>query len=208
MTVGFSYVLLTDRKLYFEPVPKVISRALKQLHPTPAAVIVREKDLPATAYEKLLAEVMAICAPYGVPVLAHAYPDSYVRLHAAGVHMPLSLWRAWSEEHPELGKRLAESGRNAAEHPCGLGISIHSEAEALEAMQLGASYVTASPIFPTSCKPGAAGKGTAFIARIHELTGLPVYALGGLHWPDEREAQLKSCGAAGAVVRSFITKLI
>ncbi|MCH3950387.1 MAG: thiamine phosphate synthase [Acidaminococcus sp.] len=205
---AFSYVLLTDRKLYSEPVPKVISRALTQLHPMPGAVIVREKDLPETAYEKLLAEVMAVCAPYGVPVLAHAFPDSYVRLHAAGVHMPLFLWRAYSKVHPQLKMLLSESGRKAAEHPCGLGISIHSEAEALEALHLGASYVTASPIFPTSCKPGATGKGTAFIARIHELTGLPVYALGGLQWPDERETQFKLCGAAGAVVRSFVTKLI
>jgi thiamine-phosphate pyrophosphorylase len=205
---AFSYVLLTDRKLYSEPVTNVISKALKQLHPMPGAVIVREKDLPEAAYEKLLADVMAVCAPYGVPVLAHARPAVCVHLHSAGVHMPLSLWRAWSAEHPKLGTRLAESGREAASHPCGLGISIHSEAEALEALHLGASYVTASPIFPTSCKPGAAGKGIAFITRIHELTGLPVYALGGLHWPDEREARLKACGAAGAVVRSFITKLI
>lgn len=59
-------------------------------------------------------------------------------------------------------------------------VSCHDEAELLYAEQLGADFVTLSPVLPTQTHPGAEGLGWSRFERLTRKAGLPVYGLGGL----------------------------
>ncbi|WP_291573874.1 thiamine phosphate synthase [Clostridium sp. UBA4548] len=83
-----------------------------------------------------------------------------------------------------------------------IGVSIHSIKEAIEAEKMGASYLLASPIFETQCKPGAEPKGIEFIKAIKEMVKIPVMALGGISL--ENGKKVMEAGAQGLAVMSAI----
>ncbi|MDB5034820.1 MAG: phosphomethylpyrimidine kinase [Chlorobi bacterium] len=60
------------------------------------------------------------------------------------------------------------------------GASVHSVEEALLAARRGASYIIASPVFPTASKPGHPGIGIDGLRAIASAVALPVFALGGI----------------------------
>ena len=75
-----------------------------------------------------------------------------------------------------------------------LGYSAHSPEEAAQAARDGADYVTFSPIFPTSSKPGQPGTGLESLAEAARAAHpVPVYALGGI-----TPGRVKACLDAGA----------
>ncbi|MDY0237166.1 MAG: thiamine phosphate synthase, partial [Gudongella sp.] len=83
--------------------------------------------------------------------------------------------------------------------------SVHSTAEAEEAVRLGADYLIAGPVFPTSCKPGREPEGIGFLGRVVSETDIPVYAIGGIGVHNIR--LVARAGAAGACIRSgFMTE--
>ncbi len=75
------------------------------------------------------------------------------------------------------------------------GASAHDVAEALAAEELGARYITASPVFPTSSKPGHPGSTISLLESIVRAVTIPVFALGGVTL-DSMEACLEA-GAYG-----------
>ena len=58
--------------------------------------------------------------------------------------------------------------------------SCHSEAEAREALELGASAICLSHIFATDCKVGLAPRGLNLIRAVREFYDGEIYALGGI----------------------------
>jgi thiamine-phosphate pyrophosphorylase len=60
------------------------------------------------------------------------------------------------------------------------GVSVHSLEEALIAEQLGAAYITFSPVFPTGSKPGHRGAGIKELKMVCAGVSIPVLALGGI----------------------------
>lgn len=58
--------------------------------------------------------------------------------------------------------------------------SCHSEAEAREALELGASAICLSHIFATDCKAGLAPKGLNLIREVRGFFAGEIYALGGI----------------------------
>jgi thiamine-phosphate pyrophosphorylase len=85
-------------------------------------------------------------------------------------------------------------------HP--LGYSAHHMLELSPARRRAVDYVTYSPIFPTSSKPGHPGTGVDALRRFSRQAGVPVLALGGL--TPERVASCRRAGAAGIAVLSGI----
>ncbi len=83
---------------------------------------------------------------------------------------------------------------------CALGASVHSEAEAREAVEAGASYIVLGTIFASRTHPGVRPQGTAIVKRCRTI-GVPVIGIGGI---DAVGAPaLRRAGAAGvAVVRA------
>lgn len=61
-----------------------------------------------------------------------------------------------------------------------LGVSVHTVKEAVKAEQLGATYLMASHVFPTACKPSDPPIGVDTVKAICQAVKIPVYALGGI----------------------------
>ncbi len=155
----------------------------------PAGIILREKDLDAAAYARLAGEVMAVCRQYGVRCILHSFPDAALKLGAAALHLPMPVLR-------DMGKE--EKARFAQ-----LGASCHSVEDALEAQQLGCTYITAGHIFDTDCKKGVPGRGLPFLEAVCTATSLPVYAIGGIG--PRSIGAVRAAGAAGAcLMRSLM----
>lgn len=158
-----------------------------------SAVILREKDMSAEEYERLAGDVMNICKKAGVGFAAHTFIKSAANAGFQYIHLPL----------PMLKEAILKDFK-FSEFFDGFGVSVHSAAEALEAAELGASYVTAGHVFVTDCKKGLEPRGIPFLRRIAELLDIPAYAIGGIN-PDNI-AEVKAAGAAGACIMSGFMK--
>jgi thiamine-phosphate pyrophosphorylase len=144
----------------------------------------REKDLPAEERRRLLGELVAIGHRFGATVTVHDDIHAATATGAGGVHLP-------GGGNPAEARRLLPEGL--------IGVSAHSPEEAAAQLRAGADYVTLSPIFLTSSKPGygpALGL-DALAATVRLAPGVPakagIVALGGID-----DTNIASCLAAGA----------
>ena len=81
-----------------------------------------------------------------------------------------------------------------------IGASCHSVEDALEAVRLGSTYLTAGHIFDTDCKKGLPGRGLDFLRAVCENVSVPVYGIGGINC--ENLVDVRKAGAKGACVMS------
>jgi|SRR5579864_747844 len=139
----------------------------------------REKDLPAYRRRELLGGLVALGRRYNATVMAHEDLDAVVAEGAGGIHLP-------------AGGNLAAARRRL---PFWLiGISAHAPQEAAAQLAAGADYVTLSPIFLTSSKPGyGPALGLDALTEAARLAPGPIVALGGID-----ESNIAACLAAGA----------
>lgn len=149
----------------------------------PAAILLREKDLPAEEYQRLAKQVYAICQAEQVKCILHTHRSVAEYLHCPYLHLPLPLFR-------EAGKT----------NNLFIGVSIHSVAEAREAEQRGAAYLIAGHIYETDCKKGQPPRGIGFLKEICESVEIPVYAIGGIN--EENLDSVIEAGAAGGCIMS------
>ena len=182
----FKLICVTNRRLCQEDFSL---RLAKIAAAGPDAIILREKDLPAAAYQRLAEQVLSICGQYEAPCVLHSFAQQALGLGAPRLHLPL----------PQLA-RLDEAERRR--FAC-LGASCHSLADLQAARRLGCHYIIAGHIFATDCKPGRPGRGLAFLREICRAAGpLPVYAIGGI--APENLLQVRAAGAAGACLMSSL----
>jgi thiamine-phosphate pyrophosphorylase len=139
----------------------------------------REKDLPPAERRALLGALVVLGHRWGAIVTVHDDIDAAAMADAGGVHLP-------SGGSPAAA-RLRLPGAL-------IGASAHSAEEALALLSAGADYVTVSPVFLTTSKPGY-GPALSLdgLADIVERVAGPVIALGGV-----TAANAASCRAAGA----------
>lgn len=187
-TSDFPLVCVTQRHLVQGSFLAQLKRVLAV---RPQAIILREKDLSASEYEKLAKEVLALCREQKVPCLLHNFYSVYQKLQADGLHLPLQKLRELSAE-----KRSSVAI---------LGVSCHSLSEVLAAAELGAHYVTFGHVYATSCKPGLAPRGVEALRAVCAESPLPVYAIGGVT-PD-KIPELQKAGARGAMLMSYFMRL-
>lgn len=161
-------------------------------------IIVREKDLRSEEYRMLFAKVARIVHKGGKKCLAHGRIALGVmsELGADGIHLPFDVLREWR------AASVRQSGGEGAVQL--VGASAHSAAEIAEAAALGADYATLSPIFATTCKPGAVPLGIAALAAACKESPLPVFALGGIG-RDKLDACIEA-GAAGCCMMSELMR--
>jgi len=69
-----------------------------------------------------------------------------------------------------------------------VGVSIHSVSEAIEAINLGATYITAGHIFSTDCKKDIPPRGLNFLSSVCSSVNIPVYAIGGISLENAEKA--------------------
>lgn len=156
-------IAVTDRKLSRRDFLQQIGRIAAA---KPGAIILREKDLPAEAYEQLARRVKAVCDEYKVACILHSFVQTARNLGCDKIQLPFAVWQR-------------ESG--ALRDFDAVGVSVHSLPEAVAAEALGASYLLAGHIFATACKPNLAPRGLDFLAVVSRAVSIPVYAIGGIN---------------------------
>ena len=97
-------IAVTNRSLCERPFFEQIKRVCET---KPAALILREKDLPETEYEEMARQVLAICEEYGVICILHSYIETAKRLERQYVHLPLPLLRTCMQKTENEEKQTA-----------------------------------------------------------------------------------------------------
>ncbi len=160
-------IAVTNRKLcndcFAERVQKILSAE-------PFLVILREKDLPDSEYEKLAGEIVSGNAKYK-SILSLNRPGIAAKLGIENVHLTIHDLR--ENGRPEEIKRV--------------GVSVHSADEAKEAQNLGADYLIAGHIYATDCKKGVPPRGIDFLREVVSSVQIPVFAIGGICEENFRE---------------------
>ena len=182
---------ITNRNLCSRPFEEQVRRVCC-FHP--AALILREKDLPDAEYGELAKEVMKICREYQVPFIPHSFMETARQLGADKIHLPL--WRL----REASGTGLLDGFKT-------IGVSVHSVEEAMEAEALGASYLIAGHIYATDCKKGLPARGTGFLRAVCEAADIPVYGIGGIHLDEAQIKEVLGCGAAGGCIMSGMMRV-
>ena len=172
----YKIISVTNRKMC----PDFLDR-VREMSESGVEIILREKDLSETEYEKLAAEIMKITPE----ITFHTYVNAARRLGCKKIHLPMPIFR---EKYAELTNFKI------------IGASVHSADEAEEAENLGASYVTAGHIFATDCKKGVPPRGLEFLAKLCGRVKIPVYAIGGIDTENAKSAI--DAGAAGVCFMS------
>ena len=104
-------------------------------------------------------------------IFVHNFADFALRKGERNLWLPLGVLRSFSAAH---GAEFLRANFKK------LVASCHSEAEAREALELGASAICLSHIFATDCKAGLAPKGLNLIRAVREFFAGEIYALGGI----------------------------
>ncbi|WP_296116687.1 thiamine phosphate synthase [uncultured Eubacterium sp.] len=192
----FPLLAVSNRHLAAHPFMDQIERVC-QAHP--AALILREKDLPAEEYKALATRVLPLCQRYNVPCILHTFWQEALDIGCSSVHLPLLQLRD-----------LAGNDGTAAEKLSGfsvIGTSVHSVDEALEAERLGATYLTSGHIYVTDCKKGLAPRGLKFLQAVCKSVSVPVYGIGGIKFDPLQWQELEAAGAAGGCIMSGMMEL-
>lgn len=188
-------IAVTNRKLSQRPFLEQIKRVC-QLRPE--AIILREKDLSETEYAKLAEEVYNITTSYDVRLIIHTYINVARELGINTAHMSLHNMREYRKEFIDNVNKT---------NNIKTGCSIHSVEEAVEARNMGASYITAGHVYATDCKKGLAPRGLDFLKNVCDSVDIPVYAIGGIDIDDGRRKEVKKYGAAGSCIMSGMMKV-
>lgn len=104
-------------------------------------------------------------------IFVHNFADFALRAGERNLWLPLGVLRSFSAAH---GAEFLRANFKK------LVASCHSEAEAREALELGANAICLSHIFATDCKAGLAPKGLNLIREVREFFAGEIYALGGI----------------------------
>lgn len=158
----FKLLAITDR----DSCPEDLERRILRLAASDIdALILRVKDLPPQAYLTLAEQTLDLCRQQQLPLILHRFADACQQLNNYALH--LSYPQLVQQPQVRLQIQL-------------LGVSVHSLAEARQAAALGADYLIAGHIFPTTCKRGLTGRGLEFLHAVCSAVTIPVYAIGGI----------------------------
>ena len=130
------------------------------------SIILREKTLSEDDYAEYAQRLLKLCNIHDKTCILHNFGKVAVRLHIPRFQCSLS----YLESHSSLLYYMTN-----------LGVSVHTVAEAKRAEELGATYIMASHVFPTSCKKDMPPIGVDTVREICQAVSIPVYALGGIN---------------------------
>ena len=137
------------------------------------SIVLREKDLSENDYKDLAVKVLKICKKNNTECILHTYYKVAKELNLKKIHLPLHVLKS----NPNIYKEFNE-----------VGVSVHSVIEAIEAINLGATYITAGHIFATDCKKDIPPRGLSFLSSVCSSVNIPVYAIGGISLENAEKA--------------------
>lgn len=185
--LGFALYLVTDRALPTRPLLDVVGECLDA---GLRAVQLREKDLGGRGLHALASALRAATWDRGARLIVNDRLDVAMATGADGVQrtqasLPVSALRRTS--------------------PPGflIGASVHSDAEALEAVFQGADFLLFGPVYDTPSKRGyGPPRGLDALGRVAAAAAVPVFAVGGV--TPSRVPDVLAAGARGVAVISAI----
>ena len=150
----------------------------------------REKSASTRRMIEEAAEIRGVCQAANVPFIVNDRLDVALAVNADGVHV------GQDDIPASLARKLLGKGKI-------LGVSAGSEEEARKAVEDGADYIGASPVFSTPTKPDApAPLGIEGLRHMARSVRIPVVAIGGINRANA--AAMMEAGAAGIAVVSAI----
>lgn len=179
-------LLITNQQDSPLPLLDSVTRALGALPDASAIVLVREKHLEGGELVSLVKSLRDVTRRHGALLAVSTRLDVAIAADADAVHL--------GGDAPAYAdvRRLAPKSMR-------LGVSLHAD----EVAPPNADWAFLSPVFPTSCKPGAAPLGLERFKLSRERNAnVPVFALGGVD-----ASNAKSCleaGAWGVAVRGAV----
>ncbi|MBF76030.1 thiamine phosphate synthase [Candidatus Poribacteria bacterium] len=141
------------------------------------AIQLREKELSDEDFRRLADLTQRMMVDYPTHFFINSRWQLAAKMRVDGVHLPAQLTNQI---------RIAKSAGLL------VGSSAHNLAEAQQQAAEGADFITYSPIFPTSSKPGHT-VGLCALAQVSEMIDIPVFALGGI-----KPRNIVSCQRVGA----------
>lgn len=150
---GFQLIAVTDAASCPRSLAEQIERIANFEH-KPTKLILRAKGLETDAYAELARKTQPLCLKYNIELIIHTHWQLAQSMGLIAVHMPLPL--------------LANIPFEVRNSLC-ISTSVHSVAEAEQALQLGAKALIAGHIYATSCKPGLPPRGLEFLRSIHDV---------------------------------------
>lgn len=179
-------LVITDRHLATQPLRDVIESALDG---GCRWILLREPDLDTKDLTAIGQSLAPLCHARSARLSVSADLETATAIGAGGIHLPQRLATA----------DMADRTRHQLGPDALIGVSCHSLAEATAAQEIGADYISLSPIFLTASKPGyGPALGTGRLREMTSMIDLPVLALGGIGAGNA--ANVYAAGAAGFAV--------
>jgi len=188
--MGFKLICVTNRHLAGGDLCAQVCKILKENN-KPDIIILREKDMQEKEYKELASKIIQICLDNRVLCILHYFKDVALETGAEGIHLPFGVFKDMPAGEKERFNII--------------GVSVHSEDEAVAAQRMGASYIIAGHIFETGCKEGIKPRGLGFLKKICNQVDIPVYAIGGINM--ENAVSCIEAGAKGVCMMSGFMKL-
>jgi thiamine-phosphate pyrophosphorylase len=187
--IDFRLYLITDRKLVtrYSLLVTAVEEALKG---GVKAVQLREKDLPIRELLDMAYRMRETTSRYSAKLFINDRVDIAMAVGADGVHLGQKSMPAYAAKKASKGKLVA-------------GVSTHSIAEAIEAEEDGADFITFGPVYPTPSKlKYGEPVGTDALNKVCNAVSIPVFAISGIK--TENIKSVLDSGADGVAVISAI----
>ncbi|MBX4266665.1 thiamine phosphate synthase [Clostridium estertheticum] len=185
----YKLLAITNRHLcnndFLQQIQTICSLNEKSKMIKSVSIVLREKDLSENDYKDLATKVLEICKENNTECILHTYYKVARELKCKKIHLPLHVLKS----KPDICKEFNE-----------VGVSIHSVNEAIEAVNLGATYIIAGHIFATDCKKDVPPRGVRFLSSVCSSINIPVYAIGGILPANAQKAI--NAGADGVCIMS------
>lgn len=152
-------------------------------------VQLREKELDEEAFLAEAMEIGALCRRYGVPFFINDNVDIAIRCGADGIHV------GQADLAPARVRQIVGDGMM-------IGVSVHSAAEAVEAVENGADCLGVGAMFATSTKTDAEVLSMGTLREICNAVDVPVVAIGGIS--RDNISRLAGTGVDGVALVSAI----
>ena len=185
LTIMYMYkkICITNRHLVSGDFMTQIKRILET---DVDMLILREKDMSEPEYTKLASGIIRLCRDHHKKCILHSFIGAAKELSFKNIHLSMQAFCDMTDEDRAFFDII--------------GVSTHTVEEAILAEKLGASYITASHIFPTECKKGLSPKGLKYLKETAASVDIDVYALGGIN--AENAAACIAAGADGICMMS------
>ncbi len=197
----YAKLRLQDKKLYlvtssdqFESESEFLDAVAASLAGGVDIVQLREKNMAANKIVELGKKIKQLCAQFDAIFIVNDRVDIAFVLEADGVHL--------GQDDMDVASARKILGQNAI-----IGVSTHAPKQAQKAVEDGADYIGAGPVFTTPTKPGRASVGLDYIKWVAENIEVPAYAIGGIDLTNVDEvldSGVQKANLGVAVVRAII----